>query len=239
MPAATPEGLLEAPWAAPHVQAPVSGHVSMPGSKSATNRALLLAALAPGVSTLVAPLRARDTILMAAALGRLGAEVTGVTDAPGAAAGQDWTVAGRGAAADVGEITVDTGNAGTVARFLPPAAAVLARGTVTVDGDARMRERPLGPLLAALRALGAAISPTASHVPFTMQATGRLTRRNPRSRRLIVQPADLRIAAGRAPLRRGSLRPRGRRPGAVGATSGDDGRAAAGGGRLGRRHRAG
>jgi 3-phosphoshikimate 1-carboxyvinyltransferase len=71
-------------------------------------------------------------------------------------------------------VTVDTGNAGTVARFLPPAAAVLARGAVTVDGDARMRERPLGPLLDALRALGAGLPETAVRVPFTMQATGRL-----------------------------------------------------------------
>ncbi len=168
MPAATPERLLQAPWAAPHAPAPVVGHVSMPGSKSATNRALLLAALSPGTSTLVAPLRARDTQLMAAALDRLGAAVTDSAD------GLDWTVTGRTEAADVGDVTVDAGNAGTVARFLPPAAAVLARGTVTVDGDPRMRERPLGPLLAALREVGAAIPQAASHIPFTMQATGRL-----------------------------------------------------------------
>ena len=70
MPAATPERLLEAPWAAPHAHRPVVGRVSMPGSKSATNRALLLAALSPGASTLVAPLRARDTLLMAAGAAR-------------------------------------------------------------------------------------------------------------------------------------------------------------------------
>ncbi len=83
MPAATPERLLEAPWAAPQAHGPVVGRVAMPGSKSATNRALLLAALSPGTSTLVAPLQARDTLLMAAALRRLGA---GVDEAAGGAA---------------------------------------------------------------------------------------------------------------------------------------------------------
>lgn len=166
MSAVTPERGLQAPWAAPHAQAPVSGRVSMPGSKSATNRALLLAGLSPGASTLVAPLRARDTLLMAGALRGLGVRVQeGDTE---------WVVTGSAEPADVGAVTVDTGNAGTVARFLPPAAAVLARGEVTVDGDARMRERPLGPLLDALRALGAGLAPGADRIPFTMHATGRL-----------------------------------------------------------------
>ena len=169
MPAVTPEHLLEAPWAAPHAQAPVTGQVSMPGSKSATNRALLLAALSPGSSTLVAPLRARDTLLMAEALRRLGAEVQ-----EGPSDRADWVVTGRAEPADITEVAVDTGNAGTVARFLPPAAAVLVRGAVTVDGDARMRERPLGPLLEALRALGAGLPESAARIPFTLQATGRL-----------------------------------------------------------------
>jgi 3-phosphoshikimate 1-carboxyvinyltransferase len=164
--ALTPERVLEAPWAAPHALVPVSGPVAMPGSKSATNRALLLAALSPGSSTLRAPLRSRDTLLMAEALRRLGAKVQETDD--------DWVVTGRVQPADVAAVTVDTGNAGTVARFLPPAAAVLARGAVTIDGDARMRERPLGPLLGALRALGAGLPESAARVPFTMQATGRL-----------------------------------------------------------------
>jgi 3-phosphoshikimate 1-carboxyvinyltransferase len=164
--AVTPERELEAPWAAPHAQSPVSGRVAMPGSKSATNRALLLAALSPGASTLLAPLRARDTLLMAAALRALGADVD--------AGGEDWVITGRVEPADVGTVTVHTGNAGTVARFLPPAAAVLARGAVTVDGDARMRERPLGPLLGALRTLGADLPDTADRIPFTMRATGGL-----------------------------------------------------------------
>jgi 3-phosphoshikimate 1-carboxyvinyltransferase len=170
VPAAEADRLLQAPsaapWAAPHAPEPVVGLVSMPGSKSATNRALLLAALSPGLSTIVAPLHARDTLLMAEALRRLGA---GVDDR-----GAGWAVTGRGTAADASEVTVHVGNAGTVARFLPPAAAVLARGAVTFDGDVRMRERPLGPLLGALRDLGAGLDETASHIPFTMRSSGRL-----------------------------------------------------------------
>jgi 3-phosphoshikimate 1-carboxyvinyltransferase len=153
-------------WAAPRAIGPVVARVRMPGSKSATNRALLLAALSPGVSTLQGPLRARDTQLMAQALRGLGAEVQD------SAAG--WQVTGRAEPAEVSRLTVDCGNAGTVARFLPPAAAVLARGAVTVDGDPRMRERPLGPLLDALRRLGARLPDAAQGMPFTMQANGRL-----------------------------------------------------------------
>ncbi len=164
MPVVTPSPTTA--WAAPQASGPVSGAVTMPGSKSATNRALLLAALSPGTSTLTAPLRSRDTLLMAGALRMLGADI-----AEGAS---QWDVTGREAPAEVSGVTVDCGNAGTVARFLPPAAAVLARGSVTVDGDARMRERPLGPLLQALRALGADLPVAAEAVPFTMQATGRL-----------------------------------------------------------------
>lgn len=166
MSATTPQ-LAEAPvWAAPFAQRPVAGRVAMPGSKSATNRALLLAALSPGVSTLTAPLQARDTRLMAEALRALGAVIDERPD--------QWQVTGRTDAFTVAATTVDCGNAGTVARFLPAAAAVLARGAITVDGDPRMRERPLGPLLDALRRLGAQLDPAASHVPFTLAATGHL-----------------------------------------------------------------
>jgi 3-phosphoshikimate 1-carboxyvinyltransferase len=138
----------------------------MPGSKSATNRALILAALTAGTSTLTAPLRARDTLLMASALRALGVGIEETQD--------HWLVTGGPQACQVSGALVDCGNAGTVARFVPAAAAVLAKGDVTIDGDPRMRERPLGPLLSALRALGADLPQAASHVPFTMQATGRL-----------------------------------------------------------------
>jgi 3-phosphoshikimate 1-carboxyvinyltransferase len=142
----------------------------MPGSKSATNRALILAALSPGTSTLRAPLRARDTLLMAGALRALGAQIEEVSRA----SGDEWLVTGATGPTAVTGGLVDCGNAGTVARFVPAAAAVLARGKVTIDGDPRMRERPLGPLLQALRSLGAQLPADAAHVPFTMHATGSL-----------------------------------------------------------------
>jgi 3-phosphoshikimate 1-carboxyvinyltransferase len=131
-------------WAAPVADSPVRGSVSLPGSKSLTNRALVLAALAEGPSRVHAPLRARDTDLMAAGLRALGA---GIEDN-----GSDWDVTpGPLAAAPT---AVDCGLAGTVARFLP-AVAALGTAPVRFDGDRRMYERPLGPLLGALRALGA------------------------------------------------------------------------------------
>src|SRR5690606_20801778 len=103
-------------WPAPAASGPVRAVVSMPGSKSLTNRALVLAALADGPSVLRRPLRARDTLLMASALQALGVEV--------ADRGGDWTVTPdrlRGPA------RVVCGLAGTVLRFLPPV-AVLADG---------------------------------------------------------------------------------------------------------------
>jgi len=117
----------------------------VPGSKSITNRALLLAALAEGPSVVRQPLRSRDTALMADALRALGARI----DDDGA----DWLVT-PGALG--GDVDVDCGLAGTVMRFVPPAAA-LADGDVRFDGDQRARERPMGTTLRALRALGARI----------------------------------------------------------------------------------
>ncbi|MFW6034376.1 MAG: 3-phosphoshikimate 1-carboxyvinyltransferase, partial [bacterium] len=120
------------PWPAPVAAAPVRAVVRMPGSKSLTNRALVVAALAGGPSLLRRPLRARDTLLMAEGLRALG---VGVDDQ-----GEDWAVTPgtlRGPA------RVECGLAGTVLRFLPPLAA-LADGTVEFDGDPRARERPVG-----------------------------------------------------------------------------------------------
>jgi 3-phosphoshikimate 1-carboxyvinyltransferase len=149
-------------WNAPHATNPLNAVVALPGSKSLTNRALVLAALADGRSVVRRPLRSRDTELMAAGLRVLGVDV--------ADAGDDWVVDGvpgpltpRGAA-------VDVGNAGTVARFLPPVAA-LSTGSVTFDGDPRVRERPLAPLLGALASLGAALS-SLDGLPTTVHGTG-------------------------------------------------------------------
>ncbi|HEX4654730.1 MAG TPA: 3-phosphoshikimate 1-carboxyvinyltransferase [Mycobacteriales bacterium] len=148
-------------WRVPTAVRPLSGEVVVPGSKSVTNRALLLAALGTGPSLLRAPLRSRDTELMAAALRGLGTDVAEV--------GPDWAVTPRDLR---GPAEVDAGLAGTVMRFVP-AVATLATGDVHVDGDARARERPLAPLIAALRRLGADIDDAGrGALPVTVHGTG-------------------------------------------------------------------
>ena len=149
------------PWPAPMTTNPLSATVTVPGSKSITNRALLLAALADGPSTVRLPLRSRDTQLMADALRALGTEIT---DQPeGALLVRPDELRGP---ADV-----DCGLAGTVMRFVPPAAAI-ADGDVRFDGDPRARERPMGTMLDALRGLGAEV--TGDRLPFTLHGTGAL-----------------------------------------------------------------
>lgn len=138
----------------------------VPGSKSATNRALVLAALASGPSTIRQALAARDTLLMADALMALGIGIEAVgRDSIG---NIDWQVTPgrlRGPAA------IDVGLAGTVMRFVPPVAA-LAEGAVDFDGDARARERPLGPMLDALRGLGASLRDSGGCLPIRVSGTG-------------------------------------------------------------------
>ena len=156
------------PWPAPQAPGPLEAVVALPGSKSVTNRALVLAALAPGRSVLRRPLRSRDTELMAAALRVLGAEVE---DAE--VDGDDaWVVTGPDGPARHRGTAVDVGNAGTVARFLPPVAA-LGHGDVRFDGDPRVRERPLGPLLRALVELGARLD-RVDRLPVVVGGTGGL-----------------------------------------------------------------
>jgi 3-phosphoshikimate 1-carboxyvinyltransferase len=130
------------PWPAPTASAPLAATVRVPGSKSLTNRALVLAALAESPSTIRHPLHSRDSELMVGALRALGVEV--VVQA------ETLTVTPRTLQ---GGGDVDAGLAGTVMRFVPPMAA-LADGPVTFDGDPRARERPLRPLVEALRSLG-------------------------------------------------------------------------------------
>ncbi|RVW04597.1 3-phosphoshikimate 1-carboxyvinyltransferase [Rhodococcus spongiicola] len=145
-------------WRAPRAVAPVNASVTLPGSKSITNRALILAALASGPSTITGALRSRDTDLMIQGLRALGISITA---APDAATGTTLHVV-------PGPMTggsIDCGLAGTVMRFLPPVAA-LADGTVAVDGDEQARTRPLGTILEALRGLGADIDGDA--LPFTV-----------------------------------------------------------------------
>jgi 3-phosphoshikimate 1-carboxyvinyltransferase len=150
-------------WTTPYRSTPVDAVVSLPGSKSITARALVLAALADGPSRLVRPLRARDADLMAAGLRALGTEI--VED------GADLLVTPRHLH---GPASVDAGLAGTVLRFLPPVAA-LTDGAVTVDGDERLRDRPNAGLIAALRTLGVQIDDAGrGKAPFTVHGTGRV-----------------------------------------------------------------
>jgi 3-phosphoshikimate 1-carboxyvinyltransferase len=153
-------GRVPLPWSAPHAAAPVRGTVSVPGSKSVTNRALLLAALSGGPASVSGAPATRDTALMVGALRALGVPVD--------VGGEEITV-GRYAGLRGG--TVDCGLAGTVMRFVPPAAA-LAAGPVTFDGDARARERPMRTVLDALRTLGARVD--GDTLPFTLHGTGSL-----------------------------------------------------------------
>jgi len=135
------------------LRAPFRVEMTPPGSKSLTNRALLLAALADGESTLRGPLLdADDAKRMIDALRVLGAEIT---EAPQEDGPPGLRVRGAGGALR-GDVSLDLGNAGTATRFLA-AATLLAQGPVAIDGDARMRQRPIGQLAGALRSLGATV----------------------------------------------------------------------------------
>ena len=147
------------PWAAPRAPGPVRATVTVPGSKSITNRALLLTALAGAGGIVRRALRSRDTDLMASALRALGVAVT--------SCGDQLEVAAHGGLR--GPATVDCGLAGTVMRFVPPLAA-LADGPVRFDGDEQARQRPMGAVLGALRALGCQIDGDA--LPFVLHGCG-------------------------------------------------------------------
>ncbi|TDO40386.1 3-phosphoshikimate 1-carboxyvinyltransferase [Paractinoplanes brasiliensis] len=150
------------PWLAPSASGPVSASVRLPGSKSMTARALVLAALADGPSVVERPLRARDTVLMAAGLRALGVGLDSGDD-------ERWLVEPgplRGPA------RVDVGLAGTIMRFLPPVAA-LAEGIVEFDGDPHARKRPLQPILDVLRSLGVSIDASdTGGLPLTVRGAG-------------------------------------------------------------------
>lgn len=147
-------------WNAPHAPAPVDAVVTLPGSKSITNRALVLAAQANGPSTLTGTLRSRDSDLMLDALTELGVGVDIDPDDPA-------TVTITPAPMHSGKI--DCGLAGTVMRFVPPLAAQ-ADGVVEFDGDEQARSRPLHTILGALRDIGVQVA--GDSLPFTITATG-------------------------------------------------------------------
>ncbi|WP_232077532.1 3-phosphoshikimate 1-carboxyvinyltransferase [Mycolicibacterium aichiense] len=153
-------------WAAPSTSSPVHARVTVPGSKSQTNRTLVLAALAAaqgqGDSTISGALRSRDTDLMIGAIAALGIDVSG--------AGAELAVGGT---LDPGtRARIDCGLAGTVLRFVPPLAA-LSTAVVEFDGDEQARTRPIAPLLDALRGLGVDID--GSGLPFEVHGRGAVT----------------------------------------------------------------
>ena len=160
-----------ADWVTPSAHGPVSASVRLPGSKSMTNRALILAALAEAPTTITGPLAARDTALMTAAVTALGASVYAHGAAGDTTNGPPtWTVTPGWRP---GPVRVNVGNAGTVLRFVPPAAA-LAAADVEFYGDPRAAQRPVGPLLAGLRQAGVAITDGGRDaVPFVVHGHGR------------------------------------------------------------------
>lgn len=156
-------------WHPPAASGPLNATVTLPGSKSLTNRYLVLAALASGTSRLRRPLRSRDTELMAQALRQLGAGIDDATANGNGLTAPDWLIT---PATLRGGSAIDCGLAGTVMRFLPPVAA-LARGDVAFDGDEHARVRPMAPVIDALRDLGITVEDEGrSALPFVVRGEG-------------------------------------------------------------------
>ena len=150
---------------------PVDISVVIPGSKSVTNRALILASQAASPSTLRRPLISRDSELMVAGLKALGIGIVETTTVVDGKEELQWIVT---PAPMRGGVRVDVGNAGTVMRFLPPLAA-LATGEVIFDGDPRSYERPLGPVIKALEELGVSIDHEDRYsLPLKLNGTGKI-----------------------------------------------------------------
>lgn len=152
-------------WSAPYRgMVPVDARITIPGSKSVTNRALILAALSDSPTLMHKPLHSRDSALMIGGLKALG---VGIAEAENG----DLTIT---PAPLFGPAHIDVGNAGTVMRFLPPVAA-MAKGILHFDGDPRSHERPLGPVIAALESLGVSIEHGGRYsLPLTMNSNGQL-----------------------------------------------------------------
>jgi len=146
---------------------PIKASINIPGSKSATNRALILAALATSASTIRKPLSSRDTDLMVKGLQNLGCVIELIkTDD-----GFDYIVSPKKL---MGPTHIEVGNAGTVMRFLPPIAA-LATGLIHFDGDARSHERPIAPVIKALEQLGISIEHGGKYkLPITINGAGKV-----------------------------------------------------------------
>jgi len=145
-------------WAAPLAKSAISAQISIPGSKSLTNRELVLSALASGQSEILNPLDSRDSNLMIQALKQLGSEIESTPNS--------LRITPRPIS---GPAQIDCGLAGTVMRFVP-AVAALAEGEISFDGDVAARSRPMKTTVDSLRALGVEVS--GSGLPFTIHGTG-------------------------------------------------------------------
>jgi 3-phosphoshikimate 1-carboxyvinyltransferase len=156
------------PWAAPLATRELAASLGLPGSKSLTNRELVLSALASSPSVLRAPLHSRDTALMVEALRALG---TVVEELPASGRfGPDLRI--TPAEELLGGTSIECGLAGTVMRFLPPVAA-LALGPVAFDGDEGARRRPMRTTIESLRSLGVDVNDDGrGSLPFSLYATG-------------------------------------------------------------------
>lgn len=157
------------------LQKPVRTEITVPGSKSITNRALILSALANGETTLQGALWSEDTQVMVEALKQLGFEVKVEPD-PEEFCNRTITVNGLGgkipnAGTEEKPLEIFVGNAGTAARFLS-AFVCLGKGVYRLDGVPRMRERPQEALFVALRALGYRIETPNNKLPATIHGTG-------------------------------------------------------------------
>lgn len=154
-------------WRAPISNRPINATVPIPGSKSLTNRELVLAALADSPSVLRRPLHSRDSALMCEALSNLGVDCSATLRD-----GTDIIEVSPGPL--TGNSTIDVGLAGTVMRFVPPLAA-LATGEVVFDGDEGARRRPMATTIDSLRKLGVDVSDDGrGTLPFTVHGTGRV-----------------------------------------------------------------
>lgn len=148
------------PWAAPMAKSAILAQVGIPGSKSLTNRELVLSALASDPTEILNPLDSRDSSLMIEALRRLGSEIE--------SAPQSLRITPKPVS---GPAEIDCGLAGTVMRFVPPVAA-LAQGEISFDGDLAARARPMKTTVDSLRALGVEVS--GSGLPFTIHGHGQV-----------------------------------------------------------------
>ncbi|WP_138275616.1 3-phosphoshikimate 1-carboxyvinyltransferase [Rhodoluna limnophila] len=149
-------------WHAPVASAPLDAAVALPGSKSLNNRELVLSALASEPTLLTGTLASRDSTLMIEALRQLGTEIEVREDGSILVTPKPFN----------NPAVIDCGLAGTVMRFVPPA-ALLSNQTVVFDGDEAARRRPMSTTIDSLRALGVSVSDEGKgSLPFTVHGTG-------------------------------------------------------------------